>query len=57
MKEGEESILLNGDAKNIQTLYDKVMEVFDGNCITMTSEPIEDGFYQTLYAPGYDEIG
>lgn len=57
MKVGEESILLNGDAKSIQSLYDKVMEGFDGNSIVMTSEPMEDGFYHTLYAPGYDEIG
>lgn len=57
MKKSEEAILLNGDAKSIQSLYDKVMEGFDGNSITMTSEPMEDGFYHTLYAPGYDEIG
>lgn len=57
MKVGEESILLNGDIKSIQSLYDKVMEGFDGNSMAMTSELMEDGFYHTLYAPGYDEIG
>ena len=57
MKEGKESILLNGDAKSIQSLYDKVMEGFDRNSMTMTSELMVDGSYHTLYAPGYDEFG
>ena len=57
MKESEESILLNGDAKSIHSLYDKVMEGFDRNSLTMVSEPMVDGAYHTLYAPGYDEIG
>lgn len=57
MEEGKDSILLNGDAKRIQSLYDKVMEGFDRNSMTMTSEPMVDGTYHTLYAPGYDEFG
>lgn len=53
----EESILLNGDAKSIQSLFNKVMEGFDVYNMVMNSEPMEDGFYHTLYAPGYDENG
>lgn len=57
MKIGEDSILLNGDANNIKSLYDKMMVGFDAHSMVMTSEPMKDGFYHTLYAPGYDEIG
>ncbi len=57
MKVSEESILLNGDEKSIKSLYDKVMDGFDAHSMVITSETMEDGFYHTLYAPGYDEIG
>ena len=57
MKAGEESMLLDGDVKSIESLYNKVMEGFDAHSVVMTSESVEDGFYHTLYAPGYDEIG
>jgi hypothetical protein len=57
MNVGEESILLNGDAKSIKALYDRVMEGFDAHSMVMASEPMEDEFYHTLYAPGYDENG
>ena len=57
MKEDEGSIFLNGDVNSIKSLYDKVMEGYDAHGIVITSEPMEEGFYHTLYAPGYDENG
>lgn len=57
MKVGEKTMLVNGDAKSIKSLYDKVMEGFDAHSMAEISEPMVDGVYHTLYAPGYDEIG
>lgn len=57
MKIDEESILLSGDVKYIKSLYNRIMEGYDMQSMEMPSESIEEGFYHTLYAPGYDENG
>ena len=46
------------DVRNdIHSLYEKMMQGFDGTCISMTSGLNEDGNYHMLYAPGYEDMG
>lgn len=46
------------EEKNIiKSLYDKVMQDFNGIDIAVNSNLMENGYYQELYAPGYDVIG
>ena len=54
---GGESIQMKDDKNDIHTLYDKMMQGFDGKVFDATSELNEDGNYHMLYAPGYKEMG
>ena len=46
------------DVRNdIYSLYEKMMQGFDGTCISMASGLNEDGNYHMLYAPGYEDMG
>lgn len=48
---------LTEDRNDIHSLYDKMMQGFEGTGIVMTSELNEDGNYHMLYAPGYEDMG
>jgi len=48
---------VNSDEKKIQILYDDIMQSFEGTSVALTSDLMVDGYYQMLYAPGYEEIG
>ena len=45
------------DNSSIQSLYDKMMQGFNGKSIVLTPELNEDGICHTLYAPGYEDMG
>ena len=54
----EDIKLLNGGEINIQSLFNKMMQGFDRNGIAMTPKlNDEDGKYNMLYAPGYEDMG
>lgn len=52
-----ESIQVKEDKNDIHTLYDKMMQDFDGKGFISTSELNQDGNYHMLYAPGYEDMG
>ena len=45
------------DNNSISSLYDKMMQGFDGHVISVSSELNKDGNYPMLYAPGYEDMG
>lgn len=49
--------LLNIDENCIHSIYKKMMQDFDDNDVSMISKTMEDGFYHSLYAPGYEDMG
>lgn len=49
--------LINKETDSIQSLYDKVMSGFSGNKVDFNSGQIDNGYYHSLYAPGYETIG
>lgn len=52
-----ESRKLMKDNNSISSLYDKMMQGFDGHVISVSSELNKDGNYPMLYAPGYEDMG
>ena len=54
---GGESVQMKDDKNDIHSLYDKIMQGFNGKAFDTTSEVNEDGNYHVLYAPGYEEMG
>lgn len=48
---------LTEDRNDIHSLYDKMMQEFDGEGFISTSELNADGNYHMLYAPGYKDMG
>lgn len=49
--------LFDVEGKNIILMYNKVMQGFEEVSDVISSDPMVDGYYQMLYAPGYDVIG
>lgn len=56
-KTSHNPILFDREENSIQSMYDKVMHGFEGVGGVFSSDPLIDGYFQMLYAPGYEEIG
>lgn len=52
-----DSLQLVNVENDITLMYNKVMQGFEGISDVMSSDQMIDGYYQMLYAPGYDVIG
>ena len=53
---GESEQLIEDD-NSLKSLYERMMQGFDGRGIAMSFELNEDGYYPILYAPGYKDMG
>ena len=53
----QEQLILNEKEASIHTLYNKFMQGFDASQFPSTSDMNEEGDYNILYAPGYEEFG
>lgn len=43
--------------EEMESMYKNVMQDFDPNHFSKSSDTLEDGLYYVLYAQGYDNMG